>query len=440
MKGSYAGCRFIVKPLIGPPGGYTTLMETMMACTETHRFAPPPDRRTRSRFMKLVRKVLIAAAIPSLLALGYGRVSGRTWYINIEGTGDLPTIQAAIDTAGVGDEIIVGPGHYTWSNQGTGDYRGFIRFYTRDHYVTLRSEMGPEATILDAEQRSRVIYCHGMIHVTVEGFTITKGNAPEWGDYCGGGFFTHIPGDCVRNCIFKYNRGGFGGALSCVINDGSFNIENCTFINNESTNHGGALGFANGTSTITVTGCVIKNNSASTEGGGIFQYNCPSIIKKCVIAGNLAGEKGSGVSAWTNSSITIIGCTICMNASTGAVASCINNTTISLYRSIIAFNTGPTFSVDPYVTASIGCCDIFGNTGGDIIPEGFEDTGFNIFLDPLFCGIPGSDNYYLRTNSPCLPVNHPDGLWCTVIGACPCGCGDIRTKESSWGGIKGIYR
>jgi hypothetical protein len=362
--------------------------------------------------------------------------------VTVDGSGDVPTIQAAIDTAAIGDTILVGPGHYKWSNQGTGDDRGFIRFYTRFHNAALMSEMGPEVTTLDAEYQSRVIYCHAMNEVTIEGFTITRGEAPAWGDYCGGGFFTHIPyHDRVRNCIFTHNRGRFGGGLSCVINDNTdFAVENCTFVNNESTNYGGAIGLANGNGLLHVTDCVIRDNYAASDGGGIFTHHCNPVITDCVITGNQTDGQGSALAVHTDVFLTVVGCTICRNSSDGAVINTRYNNTVSFSTTIFAFNTGRLFEIDSTTTGEIGCCDIFGNSGGDAIPDGLVDNGHHIFLDPLFCGTPVSGNYYLRSDSPCLPSNHPYPFVCQQIGALPRGCGAVGTEEASWGDLKKIFK
>ena len=59
------------------------------------------------------------SALSNLLTVRSGTFN--TIYVNVEGTGDQPTIQAAIDNAVEGDLIVVGPGRYTWTNQGGGD-------------------------------------------------------------------------------------------------------------------------------------------------------------------------------------------------------------------------------------------------------------------------------------------------------------------------------
>ncbi|MBN1165214.1 MAG: hypothetical protein JXB45_11590 [Candidatus Krumholzibacteriota bacterium] len=366
-------------------------------------------------------------------------VSSRTWHVNATGTGDAPTIQAAIDSAGTGDEIVVAPGYYSWSNQGSGDYMGLIRFLTRDHYVTLRSEMGPEMTTIDAENQSRVIYCHGMNHITVDGFTIKRGYAPHWGDRCGGGFFTHIPGETVRNCIFINNHAEYGGGISCVINDRNFTVENCTFRNNVSTRYGGAMGLANGTGSISIAGCSFSNNHSTLDGGAIFAYNCSAYISSCIFSGNRSEQRGSVLGNQTNSSLILHGSTACYNSQYESAISCAYDCSIILSYNILAFNHGSLFEIDASSGGNIGCCDIYGNARGDDIPAGLVNDGYNVFLDPLFCGAPGSDNYFLRSDSPCQPGNLP-GIRCLLIGARGVGCSAVPIKNTTWGGLKNLHK
>ena len=69
--------------------------------------------------------------------LGFPRpASPRTWYIQNDGSGDAPIVQAGIDSAAVGDTVLVGPGTYLEN----------LSIVGKD--LVLKSEMGPEATIL----------------------------------------------------------------------------------------------------------------------------------------------------------------------------------------------------------------------------------------------------------------------------------------------------
>ena len=53
----------------------------------------------------------------------------------------------------------------------------------------------------------------------------------------------------------------------------------------------------------------------------------------------------------------------------------------------------------------------------------------------------GSDNYNLRSDSPCIGGNEEsDDIYCGSMGACPVACGAVSVERTTWGRIKNLYR
>ena len=80
------------------------------------------------------------AAIFICLSLAAPSIAGII-YVDANGTGDYPTIQAAINYAVNGDTVLVADGTYTGSGYRDIDFKG--------KSITLRSENGPENCIID---------------------------------------------------------------------------------------------------------------------------------------------------------------------------------------------------------------------------------------------------------------------------------------------------
>ena len=74
-----------------------------------------------------------------------------TWTVDDDGKADFDNIQAAVDAASDGDEIIVMPGTYTSTADEVVDMLGKA--------VWLHSSAGAELTIIDGEETRRVILC-----------------------------------------------------------------------------------------------------------------------------------------------------------------------------------------------------------------------------------------------------------------------------------------
>ncbi|MFQ6043234.1 MAG: hypothetical protein ACE5PV_20475, partial [Candidatus Poribacteria bacterium] len=99
---------------------------------------------------------------------------------------DYDTIQAAIDDASDGDEIVVADGIYTGSGNKNIDLLGKA--------ITVRSENGPENCIIDCENNGRGFFVHrgeGLDSV-VKGFSIVNGStAGKFPDNNGGGILCY---------------------------------------------------------------------------------------------------------------------------------------------------------------------------------------------------------------------------------------------------------
>lgn len=365
------------------------------------------------------------STLAGTLVLATGQA--RTWYVTVDGMGDAPTIEAAINQAGPGDVILVGPGRFTWSNQGTGDFYGLI-LIARDHTgFTLRSDAGPAATILDAEGQGGVIHIQGYNDIIIDGFTITGGSVegdPEQDEpYAGGGIACHLASPLIRNCIITGNTAIEGGGL-WLGSTGEPRLENCRIENNTAFLGGGIM-LINDALPILISGCTFAGNHAWVAGGAVMAYNTFFTLEDCFIIRNSAGNKGGAISVTNlHDGCLLKGCTIIDNeAELGSAIRIYGNTILTVESSIIAFNReGPAFSEELSGGLIMGCSDVFGHPQGDNFPSDFTDAGGNFALDPLFCSL---ETGTLQGASPCAPGNHPQDQDCGLIGALPVACGQL---------------
>ena len=165
---------------------------------------------------------------------------------------DYPTIQTAIDSALVGDTVLVADGIYR--GEGNRD----IVFHGRD--VTVKSCCGPDACIIDCEGSMSdrhsafyIGYSDRDAEIVLTGFTITNGYATT------------------------------GGAIRIV--QSSPKIENCVFYNNYAVFMGGAINIRDA-NIDTLANCLFINNAA-TEAGAIFISMCSPLIYQCSFINNV---------------------------------------------------------------------------------------------------------------------------------------------------------
>jgi len=264
------------------------------------------------------------------------QLSAATWYVYYNGNGNgtawnnsLSTIQAAINAASSGDDILVAYGSdnqsytYSISSHLEIDNKNLritsAKYDDGDTYASAAYDSSK--VIISASGTNRLFYIHGsgVTNMTeIRGFKLTNGNASNHNNM-GGAVYCGVEADpTISNCWITGNvaatsgegkGGGIGSAdVSPVISNnlienntarsgsdysqgkgggiwvqgGSATISNNTIKNNigrdgsEGNGYGGGIGFNNLSAAATISGNTISNNTAGTNisdhtcyGGGI---------------------------------------------------------------------------------------------------------------------------------------------------------------------------
>jgi uncharacterized repeat protein (TIGR01451 family) len=95
-----------------------------------------------------------------------------------------------------------------------------------------------------------------------------------------------------------------------------------------------------------------------------------------------------------------------------------------LVNTIIAYSPqGEAIACEQGGRATLACCDLFANAGGDWVGAVAPQLGTlgNFAADPRFCDST-TGQLHLRSDSPCLPDQHPLRRACGMIGALGPGC------------------
>jgi hypothetical protein len=351
--------------------------------------------------------ILRIAGLALVLAVVPGAAGAETYLILPDGSGDFPTIQAAVGAAATGDVILLGNGTFRGAGNRDVDFQGKA--------LTVRSQSGhADACRIDCEgspqEPHRAFrYASGEGEdAALEAVTIANGYAPG-GVPLGQGGGLLIAADAMPSivgCVFEANHSEFGGGVYCT-------HANPVFVD-----------------------CIFRGNYAEHEGAGLcFADNSFPVIRACTFIENLAIDDGGAItSEW--SAVTVTGCTFVRNrAWMGSSIAAWLGSLIVADATIMAFSTrGRPVSCED-ATIWISCCDVYGNDEGDWIGclEGFDGADGNIGADPLFCDLEGED-LRLEDGSPCVP-----GGECDRMGAWPVGCGSTPATVVSWGALKALF-
>lgn len=189
---------------------------------------------------------------------------GRTWRVNEAGTGDAPSIAAALDSCAAGDSVLVAAGNYEIdSNLLIGDR------------VTLVSQAGAAATVLERSGATTVGALVGTESI-VEGFTFKSVL------FAGGTSFSHD--GRISNNIIR-GTGDHSECAMCFWEYGRMTISgNCIY------SYGGGIGLSESSEFIfdhnTITDC---GTAISLDGS--YPWNT---IRNNLIVGNKYGINLSG--------------------------------------------------------------------------------------------------------------------------------------------------
>ena len=251
------------------------------------------------------------------------------------------TIQAAVDAASEGDEIIVSLGTY-YEN---------INFGGKNIILRSTDPMNPAvlaSTIIDGRLSGSVVTFSGTESPAcmLSGFTITNGSGTGSSLTCGGGIYGNGTLATIQYNVISGNyagppmfpSSGYGGGLyDC---DGTIQ---CNIIsgNGASCNEGSAAGGGLYNCDGIIQNNVISNNVASgfgsSAGGGL--YNCNATIQNNTIFGNAAGSGAGGGLSDCNGSI--INCIIWQNtANQGAQLHASSTPSYSCIQNWVGGGTG----------------------------------------------------------------------------------------------------
>jgi len=270
----------------------------------------------------------------------------RTWRVPT----DVPTVQAGIDSAQAGDDVLLAPGSYTWTSEGAVQ---FSMLTIAKPGLTLHSEAGAGATTLDAEFEGRVLRCLDVGGLVIEGLTFRNGSATldvpvntpgtaTHGKFGGGIYATGNSQPTIRSCMFVGNSAvgsganDFGGAINC----GMATIDGCTFLDNRAGNNAGnGFGGAIHSAAAVIRNCYFARNISSGDhsagGGAVMSFGAS--ITDCVFEDNetgaFLGAGGGGVLEADGGSVTR--CTFMRNRASASNQGC-NSGGLSISRGTVS--------------------------------------------------------------------------------------------------------
>ncbi|GEM_PF-4512821 len=331
---------------------------------------------------------------------------------------DYPTIQSAVNACANGDTVLIADGIFT----GPGN-RGIV--FNTLHTLTIQSENGPDACIIDCQQLDRAFLVGGYLrNFSLSGLTIQNGIST--GNGHGGAMqleaVTIDMLDCnlincacsknggavyalnstlrIARCNFSNNQApsttvnvGVGGAIYALQSRISFT--DSRFTGNNALRSGGAICIMRALPQSIITRCIFESNgNLDAHGGGIYIQECTDgfTISNCAFSGNSGDLGGAIVCGASNARIE--SCTILSNlySSTGGGLYAWATPKPEILNCIF-YNNGSEIATDSG-TLQVTYSDVAGASP-------YPGAG-NINQDPRIGNGPLGDYYLNQTLSPCI--------------------------------------
>jgi len=265
------------------------------------------------------------SALPSNLTHGVTDRLSQDWHVEVDGSGDAPSIEAAIDSARGGEWIVLGVGTF------------FENVTIRNKAVGLRGQ-GSEKTTLDgSREAASVIAIRGVENGTVKiqavtirgGFGSAVLSQPS-SPLAGGGLFCQDSNVEVSQCVLRENgRVGPSHADGTVNGGGLYaDARNTTgsphviiadsyILDNQATANGGGVAIAYGARGTILRSTFVGNRTAIGDGGGVWFLNVsgPMAVMGCTFTANIANDHAGACSFGSNggTELVLMNCTFDAN-------------------------------------------------------------------------------------------------------------------------------